>query len=136
MRAERIAERIREDLSELLLQDVSDPRLGGVFVTDVQVDRELAYANIYVSAIEGSSRWAEIRAGLDRAQGFLRSNLAKTIDLRTFPRLRFYWDPTFERAEHMEELFRSLQDEPQNPDSPATAAADPASEDRDEESDG
>jgi ribosome-binding factor A len=110
-RATRIAERIREVLSEMLIQEVSDPRLLGISVTDVTVDRELAYAEIYVSALEGSERSSEILAGLEHAQGYLRRELAQRIDLRQFPRLRFHWDPTFERAEVIEQLIASLHDE-------------------------
>ena len=108
-RLDRINERIREELSEMLLTQVSDPRLSGISVTDVDVDRELAYANIYVSALEGNERSKEILDGLEHASGFLRHELAVRIDLRTFPRLRFHWDGTFERAERMEDLFASLQ---------------------------
>lgn len=116
LRAQRIADRVREELSELLLQEISDPRLSGVSVTDVTVDRELSYANIYVSAIEGSQRSQEILDGLESAQGFIRRELAQRVELRTFPRLRFHWDPTFERADHIEKLFASLQDESNSPD--------------------
>lgn len=111
MRALRVAERIREEISEMLVQNVSDPRLAGIFVTDVQVDRELAYANIFVSAVEGSERWTEIQEGLHHAQGYLRHELTQRIPLRSFPRLRFNWDPTFERAETIERLFRTLEEE-------------------------
>ena len=107
-RKQRISERIREELSEMLLQEVSDPRLSGISVTDVEVDRELAYANIYVSALEGSSRAQEILDGLEHAQGFLRRELSQRIELRTFPRLRFHWDPTYERAEKIERLITEL----------------------------
>lgn len=110
-RAQRIAARIREELSEILLTESADPRISGVSVTDVTVDRELDYANIYVSALEGSERSKEILAGLEHAQGFLRSELARRIDLRTFPRLRFRWDPTFENAERIERLLASLHSE-------------------------
>ena len=110
-RATRIAERIREVFSEMLIQEVSDPRLLGVSVTDVTVDRELAYAEVYVSALEGSERSAEILAGLEHAQGYLRRELAQRIDLRQFPRLRFHWDPTFERAEGIERIIASLHEE-------------------------
>jgi ribosome-binding factor A len=110
-RAVRIAERIRKELSELLIKEISDPRLQGISITDVEVDRELAYATIYYSSIEGSSRVEEIQAGLEHAQGFLRSELAQRIELRAFPRLRFRYDPTFERAENIERLFASLDKE-------------------------
>lgn len=110
-RKQRISERIREELSEMLLQEVSDPRLTGISVTDVEVDRELAYANIYVSALEGSSRSQEILEGLEHAQGFLRRELSQRIELRTFPRLRFNWDPTYEKAEKIERLIAELHSE-------------------------
>jgi len=102
----------------MLLQEVSDPRLSGISVTDVEVDRELAYANIYVSALEGSSRSQEVLSGLEHAQGFLRRELAQRIELRTFPRLRFHWDPTYERAEKIERLIAELhaQEETSNVD--------------------
>jgi len=111
MRAERIADRIREVLSEMLIQEVADPRLYGVSVTDVQVDKELAFASIYVSAVEGSSRSEEILDALTHARGYLRSELARRISLRSFPQLRFNWDPTFEKAERIEELIASLHNE-------------------------
>jgi ribosome-binding factor A len=113
VRVQRIADRIREELSELLIKDIQDPRLGGVSITDVTVDRELDYANVYVSAIEGSQRAQEIVAALGHAQGFLRSELARRIRLRSFPRLRFHWDPTHERAEKIERLMASLHEQEQ-----------------------
>ncbi len=111
MRAQRIAERIREELSEILITESADPRLVGVSVTDVTVDREIEYANIFVSAVEGSPRAKEILSGLEHAKGFLRSELARRIKLRAFPQLRFHWDPTFERAENIERLLASLHSE-------------------------
>jgi ribosome-binding factor A len=110
-RAQRIADRIREDLSDILLKEVSDPRLDGISITDVTVDRELSYAEIYYSALEGSSRAQEIQQGLVHAQGFLRTTLSHRIDLRVFPRLRFHWDPTFEKADHIEKLLASLHEQ-------------------------
>ncbi len=112
IRVQRIAERIREELSELLLYATTDPRLAGVSVTDVTLDRELAYATIYVSTVEGSVRADEVLSGLEHAVGFIRFQLSQRIELRVFPQLRFKWDPTPERAERMEELFAQLREEP------------------------
>jgi ribosome-binding factor A len=108
VRAQKIADRIREELSELVIQEVQDPRLLGLSITDVTVDRELAYSDVYVSALEGSERAPEIITALQHAGGFLRSELVKRIELRVFPRLRFHWDATFERAERIEHLLDSL----------------------------
>ena len=114
LRLQRINDRIREELSEMLLQEVSDPRLVGISITDVKVDRELAYADVFVSALEGSERWQEIHEGLQHAQGFLRRELSQRVELRVFPRLRFRWDPTFERAERIEQLIASLHEDSQS----------------------
>ncbi len=109
-RAGRIAKRIQELLSELLLFEVTDPRLQGVYITDVDLDRELSLANIFVSALEGVQRKKEILDGLKHASGFMRTQLAHKIELRTFPRLRFNWDTTPEKAERIEQLIASLHE--------------------------
>jgi ribosome-binding factor A len=115
LRLKRIADRIRQELSEMLIQEVSDPRLSGVSITDVKVDRELAYADIFVSAVEGHERSDEVIQGLHSASGFLRRALADRVELRVFPRLRFHWDPTPERADHIERLLATLKDSENGP---------------------
>ena len=92
----------------LVTNQIHDPRLNFIFITDVSVDRELGFANIFVSAIDGSEESAAILEGLDHASGFLRSQLASRIELRTFPKLRFFWDPTPERAERIERLIDEI----------------------------
>jgi ribosome-binding factor A len=115
VRLQRIADRIRQDLSELLIREISDPRLHQIFITDAKVDRELAFADIYVSAVEGAVRSAEILQGLEHASGFLRRALAARIELRSFPRLRFHWDPTPEHADHIERLLAEIRKNEQPP---------------------
>jgi ribosome-binding factor A len=109
IRLQRIADRIRQELSEMLVREISDPRLQQIFVTDVKVDRELAFADVYVSAVEGAERSEEVLAGLESASGFMRRSLAARIELRAFPRLRFHWDPTPENADHIEKLLAQLK---------------------------
>lgn len=111
IRLQRIADRVRMELSEMLLREVNDPRLHQIFITDVTVDRELAFANIFVSAVEGIARSNEILEGLQHAGGFLRHQLANRIELRVIPQLRFFWDPTPENADHIERLLVSLRKE-------------------------
>ena len=108
-RLQRIADRIRQELSDMLIREINDPRLKQIYVTDVNVDRELAYADIYVSAVEGVSRSADVLAGLESASGFIRRNLASRVELRAFPRLRFHWDMTPENADHIERVLAELR---------------------------
>jgi len=109
IRLQRIADRIRLELSEMLIREISDPRLKQIFITDVKIDRELAYADIYVSAIEGVSRSKDVLAGLESAAGFVKRTLASRIELRAFPRLRFHWDMTPENADHIEKILAELR---------------------------
>lgn len=112
VRIQKISDRIKQDLSVLLQQKIKDPRLDLVFITDVKVDRELAFADVFVSAVEGAARSRDILAGLESASGFLRKELASQIDLRVFPQLRFHWDPTPENADHIEMIFAQIRKEP------------------------
>jgi len=111
-RLERIADRLREELSEMLVRDISDPRLEKIYVTDITVDRELSYADVFVSALEGSTRSQEILKGLESAAGFIRRELARRVELRSFPRLRFHWDPTPENADRIERKLAELRNKP------------------------
>jgi len=110
IRLQRIADRIRLELSEMLIREISDPRLKQIFVTDVKIDKELAYADVYVSAIEGVSRSKDVLAGLESASAFIKRILASRVELRAFPRLRFHWDVTPENADRIEKKLAELRE--------------------------
>ena len=124
----------------MLVKEVADPRLSGISVTDVKVDRELAFADIFVSAVEGQGRSKEVLEGLRSAVGFLRRELSARVELRTFPRLRFHWDPTPERADHIERVLAELREQDairaaqqaENPPAQDVAAQEVAEQDDDE----
>jgi ribosome-binding factor A len=128
LRMQRIADRIREELSEMVVREISDPRLSGISITGAKVDRELTYADVFVSHVEGHEREAEVLAGLKHASGFLRHQLAERIELRVFPRLRFHWDPTPERADHIERLLAELREQAPSP-APSDTVPEEESED-------
>lgn len=117
IKQDRMADRIMGILSELLLREISDPRLQGVTVTEVKVDREFMYCNIYVNALGEEEREPEVMAGLASANGYLRREVGKRIRLRNTPELHFHWDHTLERAEHINRLISSL-DIPPVPEEP------------------
>jgi len=94
----------------MLIREISDPRLQQIFITDVKIDKELAFADVYVSAIEGTTRSKDALAGLESASGFLRRTLASRVELRAFPRLRFHWDVTPENADHIEKILAGLRE--------------------------
>lgn len=116
LRLTRINDRFQQELSMMFARnEVRDPRVAGTTVTEVKVDREFSYAEIYVSAVEGVSRSEEILKGLESATPFIRKYLSDRILLRSFPRLRFHWDITLERADRIEQIIASIHAEDQKP---------------------
>lgn len=123
IKQERMMDRVRELLSGLLLLEVTDPALKGVTITDVVMDRELEYAEVYVNALGDEGRQAEVMKGLKRAQGFLRRELGKRLRLRRVPNLVFHWDVSLARGEAMEaklnQVRASLRSNPTSETEPA-----------------
>ncbi len=108
IKQDRMAEHIQSILSTLLLREVADPRLKNITVTEVKLDAELMYANIYINALGDESRRDDVMAGLERAKGFLRREVAKRIRVRSAPELVFHWDVTLERGERINRILSSL----------------------------
>ena len=111
IRLKRIQDQIQRVLTEILETKVNDPRVEGVYITDVVVDRELDYANVYISSLEGKEMAEEILAGLENASGFIRYTLSQEVKLRVMPKLRFFWDETPDRADRIESLLAEIREE-------------------------
>jgi ribosome-binding factor A len=110
----RIAERIRNEMADLLRRGVADPRLEMVTVTGVEVDRELAFATIYVTSLDAQERRQEILRALEGARGFFRTELARRIELRAFPKVRFRWDDSADEGAKIEALLKQLNATPED----------------------
>jgi ribosome-binding factor A len=108
VKQERMQDRIREILSTLLLMEVTDPALQNVTITDVTLDRELEYADVFVNALGDEARQDEVMAGLKRANGFLRREVGKRVKLRRTPNLIFHWDITLSRGQKIEDALDKL----------------------------
>ena len=108
IKQDRMAGRIRQILSELILREVADPRLHNITVTEVEIDAELQYAKIYVNALGDESRQDEVMVALERAKGFLRREVAHRVRLRKAPELSFHWDERLERVERINEILSNL----------------------------
>lgn len=103
-RRAKIGARVRAELSRLIRDEMSDPRVGFVTVTAVEVSRDLRVAHVYVSVMAGPSHAAETLAAFERGRGFLRRGLAGNLALRRTPELRFHIDTSADRAERIERL--------------------------------
>jgi ribosome-binding factor A len=109
LKQDRMNERIRVILSELLLREVSDPRLQGLTVTEVSLDSELMYANVYVNALGDEDRRDDVMEALKKAGGYLRREVGQRIRTRNTPELHFHWDTTLEHAERINQLLDNLE---------------------------
>jgi len=108
-RHSRVGEQIRRDLSDILRRELRDPRVGNVSLTDVEVSADYAHAVVFFSCLDPAQAPAA-RAGLERAAGFLRSQLARRVKLHATPDLRFVYDESIERGDRLSRLIDGLHD--------------------------
>lgn len=108
-RPARVAESIRNEISALLLYQVKDPALLEVSIVHVVMSSDLKRAKIYYACPEKSEK--KVRQGLNRAKGFMRSYLAKELQMRYMPDLVFYPDPSGDHDARMEKLFQEISSE-------------------------
>ena len=105
-RTERVNELMRRELVLLLKQETKDPRLKQVVITDVIVSRDLTSAKVFFSVDEDSNKI--VVSLLNKASGFFRSNLSKTLDLLHTPTLSFIYDPAPNTGARIDDLLRKL----------------------------
>ena len=105
-RTERVNELMRRELVLLLKQETKDPRLKQVVITDVIVSRDLTCAKIFFSVDEDSINI--VTPLLNKASGFFRSSLSKTLDLRHTPTLSFIYDTAPNTGARIDDLLSKL----------------------------
>ncbi len=105
-RNDRVSDALQRELAELIRDEVRDPRLKMVNITGVEVNRDLANAKVFVTFVGSDSEDESLQAAkiLNGASGFLRSLLAKRMQMRTTPRLHFIYDPSSKRGQDLSAL--------------------------------
>lgn len=103
-RAQRIGDQLQRELASLLANEVKDPRVGRVTVTQVEVSADYSHATVYFTHLAGKEHAAETIAALARTAGFLRSALARRIDLYSVPQLHFAYDDAIESGMRLSSL--------------------------------
>ncbi|NGZ05740.1 MAG: 30S ribosome-binding factor RbfA [Magnetococcales bacterium] len=114
VRVDRVRGQIRKELAAMLQRgEVHDPRiaLSMVSITEVTLSRDLHYAVVYFTVM--GQELAEVHQGLNRAAGFLRAQVGRTLGLRHAPELRFEPDLSFKRADRIEQLLKTVQIPPE-----------------------
>lgn len=104
-RSERVAQTITRQLAMILRNEVNDPRVSSLTITDVEVTKDLRQAKIYVtSLVEDPATIEDTMGALDKANGFLRRALARVIDMRHCPNLLFSYDNSISEGARMSAL--------------------------------
>jgi ribosome-binding factor A len=101
-RLDRISDQLKQELALLIQNELRDPRLGMVSVLAVKVSRDLAHADVFITVLGANP--AEAVLTLNKAGGLLRSMLAKNLNLRVTPRLKFIFDESVERGRKLSAL--------------------------------
>jgi ribosome-binding factor A len=112
-RPEQVAETLRQVVTDALMRDVRDPRVGFITVTAVQVTNDLSHATVLVSVPGDDAARDRALEGLRSAAGFLRSKVAKTLTTRTVPELHFELDRGLAHAARIDQLLNELRREEQ-----------------------
>lgn len=107
-RAERIASIMHAELARLLREEVKDPRVGTISITEVVVKADLGSARVRYLPLGGAGNRAQVQAGLEAAARFLRGPMGRALGIRHAPELKFELDPNVEYAAKMDALLRSL----------------------------
>jgi ribosome-binding factor A len=116
-RTSRIADQIQREVAELVRTEVRDPRVGMVTLTAVELSRDQSHAKVFFTVLGPETAAEEAQEGLQRAAGFLRSQLAHRLTIRKVPELHFAFDESVERGVRLSRLI----DEAVNPPAPKPA---------------
>ncbi|HQD79090.1 MAG TPA: 30S ribosome-binding factor RbfA [Bacillota bacterium] len=102
-RKDRIQEEIKKEIADILHREVKDPRIGFISITDVEISDDLSYVKVFYSSLN-EDKLDEIQEGLDKATGYIRSEIGKRIRLRLVPELSFRYDASLKRGAHIDKL--------------------------------
>ena len=118
-RGQKVGDLIQRELAGLIQREVKDPRISMVTINETNVSRDLAFADIYFTVLPAEDV-TSVEEALNQAAGFLRSQLAKVLNTRTTPKLRFHYDATIENGARISRaidaaIASDTRDSPQEP---------------------
>ena len=107
-RADRVADLIKKEISDILVKQVHDPRIGIITITGVKVSDDLRSARIFFVELGKNQCSDEVKTGLQKAVGYLRWELGHRLRLRYVPELFFTYDPSFAYGKRIDELIAEI----------------------------
>ncbi len=109
-RANRVAEEIKKEITQMLREEIKDPRIGFVTVTGAEVTPDIRYAKVFVSIYGDDNTKVESLQALEKAKGFVRSELGKRMRLRYTPEISFKFDSSIEYGARIMKLLEEVKD--------------------------
>ena len=123
LRIEKLQELIKQETGKMLLNDIKDPRIGFVTVTDVEMTGDLREAKIFVSIMGGDEQVKNSLEGLNSALGFIRREIGKRIRLRFTPEISFALDTSLDYGDHIQKLLLQVEGDLGNADNAQAGGA-------------
>ncbi|WP_028449408.1 MULTISPECIES: 30S ribosome-binding factor RbfA [Chitinibacter] len=115
-RADRVAQQIQRDLATVIRAELDHPQASLITITDVEVTRDYSHAKIFYTFLGDAAERDEIAAVLERAKGFLRAQIARTITLFKMPELHFHYDVSIEYGMNLAQKIREANELPKAKD--------------------
>ena len=118
LRVEKVQELMKQEISQIILRELKDPRIGFVTVTSVECTGDLREAKVYVSLMGSEAQVKSCWMGLNSSLGFIRREIGKRIRLRVTPELSFALDKSLDYSAHIQELLLKIkaEEEAKNPE--------------------
>ncbi len=110
-RANRLAGELKKEISQLIKDEIKDPRIGFVTVTGVEVSGDMRHAKVYLSVLGDEKAKGDSILGLTKASGFMRSELSKRIKLRYMPELHFKIDESLDYSQKINSILSKVKEE-------------------------
>jgi ribosome-binding factor A len=108
-RSERVADAIRKEISDILLKEIGDPRIGCITITGVKLSDDLRQAKVFFVPMGKDRESGEVQEHLQNASGFLRKELGKRLRLRFIPQIHFFYDGSFEYGSRIDRLLAEVK---------------------------
>jgi len=113
IRIERIEKALKKEISMILQEDLKDPRIGFITITEVEVTKDLKEAKVYYTIFGREKSKKDTAIGLTQASGYIRSLIASRMDFRSVPHFSFVYDDSSNRGGRINEILEKLEQEKQ-----------------------
>jgi len=115
LRANRVGEQMKKELSDIIGRKIKDPRIGFVTVTDVLVTGDLQQAKVFISVLGDEEQRENTLKGLAKAKGFIRTEIGHRIRLRKTPEIIFEFDESIDYGNRIETILHQIHQDDESP---------------------